>query len=140
MRGANPETFAKDAHLLGSDLLQSYAADVLELRVRAPRMTLTPSMQPLGSPLARLQLKNGGPVTNLRHEAVLLDSFGTQLLPLLDGTRDRDALVAALSMNRDTTAVGQANGPALVSELPPPITPDVLDGHLSTLASSLILQ
>jgi methyltransferase-like protein len=60
-------------------------------------MSSTPSARPVGSPLARLQATQGEKVTNLRHEVVVLDSFSRQILPLLDGTRDREALAAALA-------------------------------------------
>jgi methyltransferase-like protein len=60
-------------------------------------MSSTPSARPVASPLARLQATQGEKVTNLRHEVVVLDSFSRQILPLLDGTRDREALAAALA-------------------------------------------
>jgi len=90
------DTFAKDAHILGNDLLQSYAADAVELRMRAPPMTTMPSARPIASPLARLQADRGSAITNLRHEPVEIDAFGLRLLSLLDGTRDRDALASEL--------------------------------------------
>ena len=95
-------TLPKDIRILGNDLLRCYAADVTELRVGPPRMTLTPSAKPVASPLARLQAERGAPITNLRHQPVLIDEFGSRLLRLLDGTRDRDALVAALAVAAGT--------------------------------------
>jgi len=91
---ATPE---RDRQILGNDLLQAYAVDAVELHVRIPRMSSTPSARPVASPLARLQATQGEKVTNLRHEVVVLDSFSRQILPLLDGTRDREALAAALA-------------------------------------------
>ena len=60
-------------------------------------LCLTLSARPVASPLARLQVEQDRPLTNLRHEPVQLDEANRQLLRLLDGTRDRDALVAAMA-------------------------------------------
>jgi methyltransferase-like protein len=47
------------------------------------------------SPLARWQAEQGNlTVTNLRHEPVKLNDLPRQMLPLLDGTRDIDAITA----------------------------------------------
>ena len=46
------------------------------------------------SQLARFQAREGARVTSLRHQAVDLDDEqARKLIPLLDGTRDRDALL-----------------------------------------------
>ena len=51
----------------------------------------------MASPLARDQALEGQRVTNLVHEVVdLADTGLLRLLPLLDGTRDRQALAAEL--------------------------------------------
>ena len=87
-----------DERLLGNDLLQSYAAGIVEFHVWSPRLGLNPSSRPAASPLARLQAQRGrSEVINLRHEPVALDAFGRSLVPLLDGSRGRESLVAALA-------------------------------------------
>jgi hypothetical protein len=49
-------------------------------------------------PYARLQAERGGAhVTNLLHEVLPTDDLDRAVLRLLDGTRDRAALVAALA-------------------------------------------
>ena len=48
--------------------------------------------RPLVAPLAREQAGSGRAVTNLRHENVQLGPFQRQLVPLLDGSRDAEAL------------------------------------------------
>ena len=54
----------------------------------------------LGEPLRRMaeltRVDAGATIFNLWHEALLPSPVDRRLLPLLDGTRDRDALVAAL--------------------------------------------
>jgi len=72
-------------------------AGVIQLHVHAPRLAATPGERPVASALARLELEGGEFVTNLRHDTVHLDDdIARRLLPLLDGTRDRAALVATL--------------------------------------------
>jgi methyltransferase-like protein len=88
---------AHSAQALGNDMLRSYAAKVIELHMWLPRLSLVASDRPVASPLARFQAEQGPKVINLRQESVMLDGFTHQLLPLLDGTRDRDALVATLA-------------------------------------------
>jgi hypothetical protein len=51
---------------------------------------------PLVSRLALLQ-QDQGIITNQRHERVELDDLGKFLLPLLDGTHGRGALLAAVA-------------------------------------------
>jgi len=90
-------TIALDAQVLGTDILQCYTADLVELQIRAPEFTLQSGERPLASPLARLQAESGLHVTNLRHEIVNLDEFNRQLIRLVDGSRDRAALLEALN-------------------------------------------
>ena len=90
-------TWERDARMLGIEMLQCYAAGVVELRVWSPRLSLAASAHPVGSPLARLQSARGAEITNLLQQRVTLDGIDGALLPLLDGSRDRDALVAALA-------------------------------------------
>jgi methyltransferase-like protein len=93
---ADAGTLARDEAQLANELMMSYGVGVIELRMRAPTLALEASQRPLASPLARLQAERGRPLTNLRHEPVQLDEANRQVLRLLDGTRDRAALVAAM--------------------------------------------
>ncbi len=94
---ADPAAFARDEAQLANEMMQCYGVGVIELRLRAPNLCLTISERPLASPLARLQVERGRQLTNLRHEPVLLDEANRQVLRLLDGNRDRAALVAAMA-------------------------------------------
>ena len=85
-----------DLKSFGDRILQAYAVRVVELRVAAPRLAATISTRPRASPFARLQAERRTTVTNLRHEPVMLAELTRQLLLLLDGTRDLEALVADL--------------------------------------------
>ena len=87
----------RDARLLAIDMLQCYAAAVIELRTWSPALTVFPGARPLASVLARLQAQRETEVTNLLHRSVSMNPVGRALLPLLDGTRNRDQLAVALS-------------------------------------------
>lgn len=78
---------------LASDLLQCYAAGLLQLHAGPSGFVITPGNRPVASPLARWQAEHGlRKLTTLRHDTVDIDANLGRLLPLLDGTRDRDAL------------------------------------------------
>ena len=90
---------AHEASQLGDCFLRCYTSasgSLLELHIHAPRFTTNLSDWPTASPLARWQAQHGARVTNLRHEEVTLTEFDRYLLPLLDGTRDRETLAAEL--------------------------------------------
>jgi len=91
-------TTAKDVETLGTDLLTCYTAALIELRSTAPRLAIEPSERPVASPFVRIRATtSANPIVNLRHEPMQLDMFNRHLVTLLDGTRDRDAIVAALA-------------------------------------------
>jgi SAM-dependent methyltransferase/methyltransferase-like protein len=84
-------------HVLGESILRGYAADVVQLHVYQPRFADVPGRYPCASALARLQAECGEPLTTLRHTSVRVDDdAGRRLVTLLDGTRDRHALVEAM--------------------------------------------
>ena len=70
----------------------------IELHLHAARLTVEPSERPVANPIARLQLETDNIVSSLCHDSVRLDDeIAASILKLLDGTRDRAALLAALS-------------------------------------------
>ena len=93
---------ADDVDVLCETLLRAYAANLVALHVWAPALATAPSERPVASALARLQAAGGTRVTNLRHAGVEIpDALGRRLITLLDGTRDRDALVDELGRPAD---------------------------------------
>jgi SAM-dependent methyltransferase len=67
-------------------------------------------------------------IFNLWHEAVLPTPLDRRLLPLLDGTRDHDALVAALVASHEQSAI-RINGE--------PLSGEALAEHVDTLTERL---
>ena len=94
----SPAPFQEDANALCVTLAKGFELGLLSLQVDAPRFACRAGERPLASPLARLQVDdNAELITNLRPSMVRLDSRpAVELLKLLDGTRDRAAILQAL--------------------------------------------
>jgi len=93
----NGDKAPSDGFRLGEFLLQAYAANMIELHAHRSQFAGAASARPVASPLVRWQLETGTTVTTLRHTSVrVTDAIGRHLLMLLDGTRDRQALLAEL--------------------------------------------
>jgi len=87
----------EDATWLSEMIMKLYAANFLELHVHEPAFAAEPSERPVASLLARLQVQTTSSVTSLRHSSIeVSDDAARQLLLLLDGTRNREQLCAAL--------------------------------------------
>jgi methyltransferase-like protein len=124
-------------------MLRLYEARALELRVRPPRLVSTVTEWPVASPLARLQIASGQTaVTNQRHVSVVLtDELSRQFLMLLDGSRDRAALLRELTGHFDSGATlpaWLANGPTSRLELAS-ILDKGLDSNLAQMARLCLL-
>lgn len=87
------------AERLRAVLLEAHLARVVQLHGCPPPASPQVGEQPRASALARAQCAAGAPVvSSLLHTNVRLgEELDTALLPLLDGTRDRGALSAALA-------------------------------------------
>ena len=100
--GGNPAGEDQDAHSLGEILLAAYEAGLIDLRLHCPAIAVLPAERPVASLLARRQAEATAAapraaVTNLLGYSVPLDNpLAVHALPLLDGTRDRSALVRDL--------------------------------------------
>lgn len=89
----------RDAGVLAANLLRGYSTSIqlVELHPRPPGFVTAVAERPLAPALPRHVVTGGGRlVTNLRHERTALDALSAELLPLLDGTNDRAALLAHL--------------------------------------------
>jgi methyltransferase-like protein len=92
------ETNAEDdAQEIGNALLQAYSAGYVEFHVHRPSFVTDVSERPVASLLARLQLQHDDVIATLRHHTLRIeDTLGWHLVMLLDGTRDRVALLQDL--------------------------------------------
>ena len=121
---------------LGDELLEIHAAGALDLHTHPPAPAAVPGARPVASPLARCQTAAGlDRVTSLRHASVRLeDPLAAHLLSLLDGTRDRDDLEAAI---REFIAGGGLEGTGV--EPPAGELAAALDAALARLAELSLL-
>lgn len=97
--GATPDSgLDEDAIVMAEILLRGYEFGLVELHVgRLPLVTAV-SEKPRVSAFARWQLETRTSVTTLRHSTLQVgDALGRHLIQLLDGTRDRKAMVAELT-------------------------------------------
>lgn len=102
---------AQTRAILAADLLQCYSARVVDFRTWQADFTTKVSDKPRVSKLAAYLGANGRiHSVNQRHELVALDVIGQNLVGILDGTRDRAAMLehlfirtrnGAINVNRD---------------------------------------
>ena len=84
--------------IVGGLLLQLHAGGIVELHAYDPHMAADPGERPLASRLARFQAAQGSVVITLQHKHALIESEpALRLLRLLDGTRDREALLGEMA-------------------------------------------
>ena len=135
-----PADIAADARMLGANLLKAYgySDNLVELHIYAPHFVVEVSERPVASPVARLNAAKRGPITNARHERVRLNKLSYHLLPYLDGSRDRAALLEIMeglaaqgliaAEQDDEPAEGAGDTPA-----------ELLDSLLQQLANAALL-
>jgi SAM-dependent methyltransferase len=93
---AAPEP-ARDAGVLSHLLLKTFAAGLIELQACPSPFTAVAGERPRAFRLARHEAARGRLVTTLRHSSVdLEDATARALLRLLDGSRDRAAILSEL--------------------------------------------
>ncbi len=100
-------------------LLHSYQRGLVYLRLNQPNCTAKIEETPEVSRLAQLQISEyGDKVTTQLHETIKLTEFGIHLLPLLDGTRNRQALTSAMCAlaEADEMQVREHNEPVVDRE------------------------
>jgi SAM-dependent methyltransferase len=78
-------------------LMSAFMGGMVKLYAAPPELAASPGERPLASPLARIQARSGDAVTTLLHTSIELgDPIARRLLVLLDGARDRAALIDEL--------------------------------------------
>ena len=78
-------------------LTEAFVAGIVTLHVHPPALAVVGGAHPVANPLARIQAETRDEVAGLLHTRVRMPDANTRrLLTLLDGTRDRAALAAAM--------------------------------------------
>lgn len=85
-----------DTRILASMLYDFNMDSLIYLRTDCPQVAHEVTERPVASPIARALLNDAPAVPTLHHSNTQFDDLKRQVLPLLDGTRDRDALLQAL--------------------------------------------
>jgi SAM-dependent methyltransferase len=107
-----------DAAAVPAILLGAFAGGIVQLYANPPRLAASAGPRPVASPLARIQARAGGRLTTLLHTSIeIRDPIALRLLTLLDGTRDRAALVEALLLSAPPEVTPAAFAAALNTNL-----------------------
>jgi methyltransferase-like protein len=94
----DPKTIAEDTQMLAVGLLNCYmGSDLIELYGMPIAFARAAGEYPLAFPLARIHAAKSGIIATRRHEPVKLNELDRHLIPLLDGSNDRPALIAKLT-------------------------------------------
>jgi SAM-dependent methyltransferase len=94
--------------VLALDTLHCHAAGLLELTLQPFDLAARPGAAPVASTLARAQAARALPVSTLRHDSMRLAPEFHRLIGLLDGSRDREALLREASFVRGRDELEQA--------------------------------
>ncbi|QDU30000.1 trans-aconitate 2-methyltransferase [Anatilimnocola aggregata] len=135
------ERAANDAKNLARPLLRCYATTHVDLHAEPPQVAYLIPEQPAISRLARFQASQPGAVTNLMHEVVQLGDFERQVAKLLDGSRDRAAVIETLTdlVAKKTLVVHEKGKPVADLDQVRVILGKVLEDALPSLARKNLL-
>ena len=132
---------------LAEFLLGLYVGKFAHFRTLARVSAVEPGERPTGSTVARLQAQTTPLVTNLYHDAVLLEVPARHLLGLLDGSRDRAELRremrawitsgAAAEAQRQAVSAQPAAPGENEAETPPPSL-DTLEADLDASLQAMV--
>jgi methyltransferase-like protein/2-polyprenyl-3-methyl-5-hydroxy-6-metoxy-1,4-benzoquinol methylase len=111
----------REALALFEIFLQTYAPGLTTLYFHPPKFSSEAGEHPLASPLARWQAPTSDRIANLCHAPVVLENAsGRHLLTLLDGTRDRAALLREMrpfiDADRKAQQLDKDQTPAVLSD------------------------
>jgi methyltransferase-like protein len=142
--GAAGADAAEDGRALAGNLIKGYGYNInlVELHIYAPRFAAEVSRCPVASPVARWQAGRSPFVTNVRHELVTMDGLSHHLLPALDGSRDRTALLAMveeLASQGELLAPDEEDEPTSSVPADRGVLDEILDVKLTQMAQSALL-
>jgi methyltransferase-like protein len=140
--GSAPTTLSDDKRrLVGGFLAESLMSGFVEAHCDADRFVTTLSERPVACRWARAQAEVSSSVINRRHAGVTLDAMSQNILPLLDGQRDRGDLMQIVRQAADKgqLSILLSGMPASQSELTGEVLGRALDMSLEQLAASALL-
>jgi methyltransferase-like protein/SAM-dependent methyltransferase len=121
--------------------LRLFLSKGMEILPEPGRQVTTVSPLPVALPIARVAARRSERVTNARHEIVVLNGPSRAVLLLLDGTRDRQALIANLgaAARRGELTVRHHGKPVTDAGLIAAQIGALVDGALGALAENDLL-
>jgi methyltransferase-like protein len=127
---------------LGRGLLHCFVSGAVELKTWQGNFSATVSSTPRVCDLTRYQVRHRQCIVNLRHETVNSDALALHLIPLLDGTKNKEELLdhlAALVENK-TFTVSQYDLPLTDPEKIRQSLDQSIDNVLASLAKAALLK
>lgn len=122
---------------LGRLLIQGYFKKMVDFYVGSPSSPATPGddARPATLPLARWQAEQGQRVSSPRLEMLAPDPFVTKFIAMCDGTRDRTAIIEAMSeaVAKKEFQLNENNQPVTDPERARFIIDQLYDGSLQRL-------
>jgi methyltransferase-like protein/ubiquinone/menaquinone biosynthesis C-methylase UbiE len=107
----------KSKEALGEDILHCFAGNVTELHTCQADFVTIVSEKPTASPLALYQADHALPIVNQRHESIQIDTLSKELLKVMNGSRDVEAVLDCLiGKGLDGTFVLEKNGSPVSGE------------------------
>ena len=130
-----------DRRMLAEILLKAHVGNLAAFHAYEPPLVTVPGDRPVASIVARYQAEAEAKICNLRHRMVNLDDFATLVIRLLDGTRDRDEILATLARWADEGVfeVAQGNRAVLDDSQLRAALAECLDASLKQLAKYALL-
>ena len=99
-----PDAEPEEREIICESLLRCYSAALAGVHAEPAAFGTSAVERPRVTAMARLQAQEGPMVANLRHDPTTLDDPARALVTLLDGTRDRAALLRDLAPTLDGVA------------------------------------
>jgi len=137
---------ADDVARICDSVLRAFEVGLLELHCDAPRFAVGAAERPEASPLARVLVESagkGGLVPTLRPRMAAVDDVVTRnLLPLLDGQRDRAQLLDDLAQRMAGLPASEAGveGPGSADQWRQVLEPDLEDGLARIARMALLVE
>ena len=136
-RGTDEPMSDADRQFAAGAVLQCHHSGTVELHTYLPPFTLKVGERPKAMLMARLQAADQALITSRRHRIIHLNPFDFQVLMLLDGTRDRAALLTAIEAAVASGELGIKDKEGNASD--PSVLPDLLDHSLRRIAFAALL-